>query len=262
MFFIYTDAPVARYTETHVSGNTEPQPISFAKASAFLRLGDKYNIASLQDQATRRFKSFFPSTLEGFDKLYDAYNKLNLFSDTDVDIASSPVVEADNTQDLLLSVGRQDFISMINLFRNHGLRDQLPLVFYFCAQLPVSALVDAHTRGELMSEDFKCCLRGRDALAGVGSLIMRLAASEFHSCGICFEAVRSTGIYEDIAYESYRSVLAPFSSSNLGVKLKNVQFNGHIKCKLYMVGIYEFWRCRTWNKLEDTFGSVAWLCQV
>ena len=56
---------ISRYTSVPV------KPLPFDVVAAFLRLGLKYNIKSLRDEATTRLTYEFPSSLEFYDRMVD-----------------------------------------------------------------------------------------------------------------------------------------------------------------------------------------------
>ncbi|CAL1709461.1 unnamed protein product [Somion occarium] len=104
------------------------QPLPFSVVSAYLRLGSKYHLDALREEAIDRLKLCFPTQLKDYDP--------NLFD------ATTP------TQSLQLgwrpiSISRSDFIEVIGLARSFDLRYLLPSAFHACVRMNASLVIDA-----------------------------------------------------------------------------------------------------------------------
>lgn len=117
------------------------------------RLGTKYNILQLRQEAIRRLKRCFPPSLPQF------RNKSVL-----------PNTEGHNfdfSNSIKLSI--EDAILVVNLAREFDLNSILPPAFYLCAQLPFDKLIDDVPQDDetvacLSPADLKIVLHGAVAL--------------------------------------------------------------------------------------------------
>ncbi|KDQ59530.1 hypothetical protein JAAARDRAFT_33106 [Jaapia argillacea MUCL 33604] len=112
---------------------------SFSAVRAFLRLGKKYDIPFLWNEASRRLRAELPASLPEFDGIPEGW--------VHVDLLETPWGDT------------------INLARETGLISILPCVFLFCCtRNDFMEWVDDDD-GDLSSEDQVRCYRGRDRMS-------------------------------------------------------------------------------------------------
>ena len=129
------------------------QTIQFETVSALLRLGNKYGLAHLEQEAVARLERLFPSSLSEFKNGHtDAHSErenIKIFCpDSRIEMVSSDAIEA------------------INLARAYTIPSILPSAFYICSRLPILYLTkgDSNTRGAtnvLNPIDLAKCLTGQ-----------------------------------------------------------------------------------------------------
>ncbi|CAL1716941.1 unnamed protein product [Somion occarium] len=158
----------------YYGGNTD-KPLSFAVASALLRLGTKYNIVHLRDEVVARLKQCFPPSLEDFNNCYAGPKAY----DDDDSLACIP--EA-------IQLQKTDVIGVINLARLCDLPFLLPPAFYICSALDLDDIFEGvqDEDGRLMKlspEDIYTCIRGREDLIRANLECMEIFAFPENSFG-------------------------------------------------------------------------------
>ncbi|TCD68712.1 hypothetical protein EIP91_009996 [Steccherinum ochraceum] len=173
--------------------------LPFIDVSAFLRLGTKYGVDYLRQEAIKRLESVFPPQLQAFRNAYtDVALALKVHAGSETDKFPNPG----------LKVADQDMFAIINLASTFGLSAILPLVYYCCAQHDDDALVDGSVdedgvHHQLSCVDLRRVLRGRASLQDLrdrslcstklGSLRdRRLKVMRFAKCLMEVEAVVSS----------------------------------------------------------------------
>ncbi|KAH8101948.1 hypothetical protein BXZ70DRAFT_86681 [Cristinia sonorae] len=124
--------------------------ISFDIVSSMLRMGHKYQIASIKDHAIRRLRLHLPPRLQDF---------------------SESACDGGPGEKSAIDFRSRHAIAVISLARRFELYDLLPLSFYFCSRLNPQQLAGGYTDEEgihwsLSDEDRTRCLVGRDTIRG------------------------------------------------------------------------------------------------
>ncbi|KAK7690526.1 hypothetical protein QCA50_005624 [Cerrena zonata] len=137
----------------------QQQIIHFQTIAALLRLGHKYGLTELEQEAIARLKRLFPTELDDFfdeytGSKYDRDNRSLCCPDSKIHLKSSDAVEA------------------INLARTYNIPSILPSAFYICSRLPINLLVKGVptlgsrvSRNMLSRADLVRCLEGQIELS-------------------------------------------------------------------------------------------------
>ncbi|CAL1717213.1 unnamed protein product [Somion occarium] len=116
------------------------EPLPFPTVSAFLRLGFKYHIAVIREEAIYRLGLCFPTTLEDYDP--------DIFMQREM-----PDVRRIKRGWLPIALKRSDAIEVVNLAHSFDLDNLLPSAYYVCAQLPTFKLCYAVEENRLDTLD-------------------------------------------------------------------------------------------------------------
>lgn len=100
----------------------------FDTVSALLRLGNKYALADLEQEAVERLEKIFPSSLDDFE--HELIQPTCRRADLNLFCPKSRV-----------SFKSSDAITAINLARTYDIPSLLPSAFYMCSRLPIDILV-------------------------------------------------------------------------------------------------------------------------
>ncbi|KAH8101967.1 hypothetical protein BXZ70DRAFT_1007192 [Cristinia sonorae] len=137
--------------------------LSFEEISAMLRLGFKYNITHVREEAIRRLRRCFPSDLESFATPISRY-ALMIEYDEEAEEEDSPAYFPQSST----SLKNYDAFAVIKLARSFDLNDILPAAFYTCAQMDNASVASTPLPGDemyrLSDEDREACMDGQDAL--------------------------------------------------------------------------------------------------
>ncbi|KAK7690525.1 hypothetical protein QCA50_005623 [Cerrena zonata] len=102
--------------------------LHFRTVSALLRLGNKYGLVDLEQEAIARLQRLFPSDLQDFQNGYTESDyereNMHLFCSTS-----------------RIRLRSSDAIAAVNLARAYNIPSILPAAFYICSRLPVELLV-------------------------------------------------------------------------------------------------------------------------
>lgn len=142
-----------------------------AWVSTLLRLGRKYQVPFIADEAIRRLKLVCPGHpssdyLDGEDDMIDDY-------------AQGEGAMA---------------ITIVNLARAFDLPELLPVALYRCCQVQTDTLIhgvalEDGTRERLSPEDLVCCLDGKEKILKLNYDFSETMRSDT-GCGDCFEDIR------------------------------------------------------------------------
>ncbi|TCD61854.1 hypothetical protein EIP91_007823 [Steccherinum ochraceum] len=132
--------------------------LQFDEVSAMLRLGSKYMIDHVREEAIRRLKQCFPNDLEDY---VTPHTQSSLFYHDDKRDASDYCPQSS------VYVKLRDCPRAVSLARAHDLGCVLPAAFYACVQLTHKALLRSQVLGSntLSSDDLVRCLEGKKRLA-------------------------------------------------------------------------------------------------
>ena len=112
-----------------------------------LRIGTKYDVDLVRDEAVRRLRQCFPEDLDRYVTPHTSSkaSESKSWSNTRYCFEAST------------SLSHEDCIGVINLARSFDLDDLLPAALYACAQLPKERIIEGYTndRGELSVVDKK-----------------------------------------------------------------------------------------------------------
>ena len=127
----------------------------FTTVSAMLRLGQKYSIGMLRDEAVSRLETYFPVKYDDF---------INYCTDMEPDYGPEDSFYQDT-----IRLKPQDAIAVIILARSHDLPQLLPTAFYIAAQLENKLLTHGFRdedgmHWKLSPDDLLKTLDGRTAL--------------------------------------------------------------------------------------------------
>ncbi|KAI0789989.1 hypothetical protein C8Q75DRAFT_806638 [Abortiporus biennis] len=125
--------------------------LDFLAVSIMLRLGSKYGIDFIRNEAIVRLEKCFPSTFEEYDKLrrsqyYDAEEKTGI-------VIKHPI--------LLTKV---DAFDVLELARQFDLRSIMKAAWYLAAQNPLEKLADYLEKKRINHTDFTACILGQESL--------------------------------------------------------------------------------------------------
>ena len=139
----------ASLTEGRSRGYRYRQVVRLPVLIAMLRIGTKYQISHLREDAVLQLKEWFPLDLVQFSKT-----------------ALWPIVR--KSEDPAVPV-RRESIALVDVLRECNLEVFLPLVFYQCAQLDVEVIVEGYTdsdgeRWKLSRADVTRCIKGQQWL--------------------------------------------------------------------------------------------------
>ncbi len=162
---------------------------SFAMLSAYIRLGYKYEISTLADDAVRLLEAYFTTNFDVWEKL-----RKGKWQDVPFTFSENPAADA---------------IDTVNLARMTGKSRLLPLALYQCCQLDPVDLIEGVKRSEedtqvfsLSSADSALCLRAKEALlkasanvSAIALLLNRCSEPEFSmSCTDRVYGVSTSGV--------------------------------------------------------------------
>ncbi|KAK7690545.1 hypothetical protein QCA50_005643 [Cerrena zonata] len=141
--------------------------VEFTMLSALLRLGTKYKITELREEAVARLRVCFPRRLGSF------INSLSMRNDAGFSCVPD-----------VIAMGISDVLEVINLARAHDIPDILPPAFYICSTLSPVQMVPVKTWDDdpptlLSPKDLRRLLRGKDSLIQEDNDFMLLLRTEF-----------------------------------------------------------------------------------
>ncbi|TCD68728.1 hypothetical protein EIP91_010012 [Steccherinum ochraceum] len=227
--------------------------LPFTIVSAMLRLGSKYQIAQLRDDAIRRLSESFPPRLNQF---------LNCYT---VGMPSEDVEIQNNAVQFELA---DVCIAVINLSRTCDTPQFLPPAFYLSAVIDNENLLSGWTdrdgnHWQLSPQDLLRCLNGRGALQNVvvkqqRPLLTGTASTRCTSVRACEEALedRRDDLYDedldDISHQA--KALTDISCS----WISDVTLCAF--CEKEFKKQYNALRSETWDELADSFDldGVEW----
>ncbi|KIJ57867.1 hypothetical protein HYDPIDRAFT_103709 [Hydnomerulius pinastri MD-312] len=222
---LYSRSPYRTFTK-------EPTPLSVVAAS--LRLGKKYEIPRLFDEACARIKECYPASLFTL-----------LFLPLDL---KHPIS------------GRDKYgFQLINLAREFGLLSLLPVAMYLCVRsCPLSAILDGyHFKGSfytLSLDNQRSCIMGRDKLLELQSITFGWLKRRR---GCCLDEVKCAfGNYMTIS-ELWSPDLPHFRDPFMRWDPKwDSRFCQN--CLIYCHREIEDGRESAWDALPSAFGLGSW----
>ena len=150
-----------------------PAPIEWV--SALLKLGRKYQVGFIADEAIRRLRHACPNVNDPHCKFLDR----------------TTTIITDYVQG-----GEGMAITIVNLARSFDLPELLPVAMYRCCQMSTHTLIhgatlEDGTHEQLSNADVALCLEGKTQILEWNlSLLPGLRISQHgHSCGECFERI-------------------------------------------------------------------------
>lgn len=225
--------------------------LNMTEVSAMLRLGSKYQVDHVRDEAIHRLRRCFPS-------------KLSAFPARNVYLQDPGWALSES-----ISLRKKDAIAVVNLARAFDLDFLLPPAFYLCAQLDDDELVDGVTDdfGEpvkLSSHDLKICIQGRTSLtkADVRSLKPLFFPKPSDKCfkaqgGECIEVKRQ--LVQELWYENLANpnalVEATHWLKSYAVSRQNPLCS---PCVEELMEAYDLQRQKTWDSLGKYFQVPTW----
>lgn len=146
----------------HANSHHQLQKDNAPQISALLRLSRKYEVQHLWDSAFPVLVSWHPTTLEGFQQLYDSYKGRT---------AANPLA------------GPTTAMSILNLVRELGLRSMLPVAIFRCAQYPLDTILVGNRSDILDLRDQITCAKVREKLLwGQAEIYAFTTRSSIASC--------------------------------------------------------------------------------
>ncbi|KAI0350435.1 hypothetical protein OH77DRAFT_1489151 [Trametes cingulata] len=148
--------------------------IPFATISALIRLGHKYEMPDVVDEAARHLEKHFTTDFKTWMKYCDK----------------------EDFSDIEFSEDRNaDYIEAVNLARLTGRNASLPLALYCCCQLDISEILQGVEResGEIVRlslDDAERCIRGREGLLRASAELMSVVESEARGGAPCDSCTR------------------------------------------------------------------------
>ncbi|TCD63700.1 hypothetical protein EIP91_005105 [Steccherinum ochraceum] len=138
--------------------------LSFCEISAMLRLGHKYGLVHIENEAVRRLRQCFPDNLEEF--VCSSTISAICYREAEDSESNNPPPEFPNSSTTLCA---KDSTAVINLARAYKLDFLLPAAFYVHAQQDSTFIIDSHVDGrsetwKLSEEDAKTALEVREDL--------------------------------------------------------------------------------------------------
>ncbi|CAA7266016.1 unnamed protein product [Cyclocybe aegerita] len=220
------------------------EDIPIGRLAAMLRLGKKYDIAYLRDEALKRFRSEFPTTLEAFDASY---------GDT-----RGPSIDYDSPSDL------DDISTIICLSQEHGLPSIMPaacfnLVYY----IPPEKILD---EAVLPQELRNRCIMGQDHLIRtVHNILFDWTESESfmspdHCTGDHLDGYDRKKVLRELndglwlADDGSVWCFSPTLPGNVQETLSNLCAS----CSESVISYYHAARKEVWQELPIFFGFRGW----
>ena len=233
------------------SGYSYKQTVGVPALISMLRIGRKYQIAHLRQDAILQLKEWFPFTLEQARK--------------------SPWFKADTSEEGATAdhPARHEAIALVNVLQECDAEVFLPQVFYCCAQLDVDELVKGITdssghRWELSRHDLARCLRGRTWLRSLDQDLhismhldtMRKECSEVLSCIVMVE---QGSHLKRINVALQQSVESVFNINDSPWQHPDLEPGFCSDCREYVDAQYEELCDEAWHSLAQEFDvSVEW----
>lgn len=216
-----------------------------------LRLGSKYQVDHVRDEAIHRLRRCFPSKLSAF--------------------PARNVYLQDPGFALMESIflRKKDAIGVVNLARAFDLNFLLPPAFYLCAQLDYDELVDGVkddcVEGGIMKlspYDLKLCIKGRGLLtkADVRSLqplFFPVASAGCQKTAECIDTKRA--LVQELWYENLANPNALVEARHW---LKSYALGRQNplcpSCVEDLMDAYDVQRQQTWDSLGEFFEVSPW----
>lgn len=209
-----------------------------------LRLGSKYEVDHIRDDAIFRLQLCFPSSIAEYD------------SSLHVNCKQPPI------SDITIS----DAICVVNLARKFDLNAILPIAFYTCCQLDNRSIIKGvtypnGTTEKLSIDDTLLCLDSRDTL---------LQENTTNTAFLCAPTASDSCIHTSICIRGMRSLIRTAQKEEIFARddpLKN--FNSFLVrhasevgicelCVEYMASQWKKGRARTWKGLGKLFKVKDW----
>ncbi|TCD70984.1 hypothetical protein EIP91_000482 [Steccherinum ochraceum] len=213
--------------------------LKFAEVSALLRLGSKYQVERIRDEAIRRLRQCFPEKLEDY---ATARTRSELFSRK---------IGRDYYCNASISLAFLDCRDTIDLARSHNLDDLLPAAFHAFASAPTVDILEWGTPGGI--QDILRVLEGRERLDHAARRNLHAAAS-LVSTGDCKNPERCRSARVSLV----RQLAVHRMARNLCL-LDHGMFESefHIyvcaPCTKLRNDLWEEKRAETWSKLREYF---------
>ncbi|KAH8101867.1 hypothetical protein BXZ70DRAFT_1017995 [Cristinia sonorae] len=148
----------------------ESRRITFEVLSAMLRLGSKYQIQHLRDDAVKRLGSIFPTSLVAFRNYFTNFGGFSNRKDADGCTSRNPFISID--------MEHRDCLAMLNIAQRLQLDHMLPQIYYLLALLPNRDLVrgyedNAGNYWRLSINELQIVLDGQVALRRRTALLLQ-----------------------------------------------------------------------------------------
>lgn len=213
--------------------------LPFKVVSAMLRLGTKYQILCLREDAIRRLEEVFPARLQDFR------------NDHTVSYGLGGKFDANG-----IELRGDDILAVINCARMCDVPHILPPAFYICAQLEPDNLVDGlkdedGNLWKLSSTDLKKCLAGQLALRQASMSLARCAFVASPSSG-CLHRAQCTRILQGV--RDFKLIHVTADTKGLqGSRWLTDKLSSCIPCQTCFVAEYDAKRKVTWENLASYF---------
>lgn len=222
--------------------------MDFRTIRAMLQLSFKYEVEFIREEALRRLRFCFPSTLSAF--------------------------ESWTREGGAITMRTRDTIAVIDLARTFNLTDILPCAFYrCCTRLDMVQLLSKYRYGdddcvEMSRDDLRICLQGIEKLLADGPSRARLFThfnppATCHRPGSCTMAITSlAGTATCKKFFTRRATLTPVDSV---VDVWQCQHRDQLDgmplcgaCRSAFIVKYNEHRQKSWDSLGDIFGIKPW----
>lgn len=214
-----------------------------------LRLGSKYQVDHVREEAILRLRRCFPNTLS-------AFPARNVYlQDPGFSISEG------------LFLRKKDAIGVVNLARAFDLDFLLPPAFYLCSQLDYDELVDGVSDDcggtmRLSSHDLKICLKGRSLLtkADIRSLRPLFFPAASPACkqpALCVDIMRE--LVQELWYENLANPNALVEATHWLKSYAIARQNPLCPtCIDDLMEAYDTQRQQTWDSLGVFFEVTPW----
>ncbi|KAK7690513.1 hypothetical protein QCA50_005611 [Cerrena zonata] len=204
-----------------------PAPIEWV--SALIKLGKKYQVKFIFDEAVSRLKSVHPRTYAEYKLMRGAMSN---------HISDYPNGEM--------------AITIINLARAHNLPNLLPFAFYLCCQLPLETIMHGVKRNDgtaekLSSDDIMRCLKGREQLTLMNASLVQTLRSYMPSMNKCNAHKCDSRWVSVVCGDS------PLSPKLMGYNFRDWEIGFCKRCKKAYRRIVEDAREKTFPMFSDIF---------
>ncbi|KAI0789928.1 hypothetical protein C8Q75DRAFT_717484 [Abortiporus biennis] len=221
--------------------------VTFDEVTAMLRLGSKYQIDHIREEAIYRLQLCFPTSLSDFE--------------------SEVGLHTNSEQPPISDLSRQDAICVVNLSRSFNLKSILPSAFYTCCQLDNKLLVygvkySDGTTEKLSQSDLLVCLNGRAKLLEDNTTITAFFCNPEQSPQCQYNSVCTRHMKLQLLQEVQQADIFanydPLEPIQSWLSTKAQELRICAACMQLLNARYDSGRQRVWDNLGEYFGVEPW----